>query len=69
MSQTFSIGCKACKKHLWIGQNAHIYGDYAHNKALAAFLHEHRGATHPLIFDEDAESLTFDGSTEIEVPE
>jgi len=61
MSQTFSIACTQCKKHLWIAQasymdkfDGHLYGTKEYSKALFHFLMEHKG--HPLIFDENCES-------------
>lgn len=61
MSQTFSIACTKCKKHLWIAQasygdkhKGYLYSGKKYSVALFQFLMEHRG--HPLIFDENCES-------------
>lgn len=58
MSTTFSIGCTACRRKLWIGQTScggplSIYGESALRPTLASFLTEHQGRQHPLIFDSD----------------
>lgn len=60
MSQTFSIACTKCKKHIWIAQasygdklKGHLYSAKKYSEALFQFLMEHQG--HPLIFDENCE--------------
>jgi len=60
MSQTFSIACTQCKKHLWIAQasydnqfKGHLYSTKRHTEALFIFLMKHRG--HPLVFNENCE--------------
>ncbi len=59
MSQTFSIGCQQCRKHLWIAQAGlggyTLYTDQPETmSALKDFLFEHIG--HPLVFKENCES-------------
>jgi len=56
MSTTYSIGCKQCKKHLWVAQtscgNLNFYSNDAETiDALGRFLFEHEG--HDLVFDSD----------------
>lgn len=68
MSRTYSIGCRQCRKHLWIAQasggSTTLYTGEPHTMAaLEAFLFKHRG--HPLVFDENCESEVADW-TEIE---
>lgn len=70
MSKTYSIACKDCRKHLWIGQGSYnadqrrIYRTDRHLKALLAFLFDHQ--KHNLLFDENCES-EIGGYEEIEV--
>jgi len=59
MSQTFSIACHDCKKHLWIAQVGHkgrgyLYSTPEHSRAQYLFFMEHRG--HRLEFNENCES-------------
>jgi hypothetical protein len=61
VSVTFSIACRECKVHLWIGQShssgahsGHLYTAESHTKALWTFLAGHQG--HALVFDENCES-------------
>jgi len=56
MSVTYSIGCTKCKKVLWVGQRDYLYGATAVD--TMQFLKDHQ--KHPLIFDEDCNSETFD---------
>lgn len=63
MSQTYSIGCRQCKKHLWIGQSGvgghRIYsGVLWKMTSLSEFLFEHCG--HELLFDDNVNSEMFD---------
>ena len=62
MSQTYSIGCRDCKKHLWIGQvlrkQWRIYTSKNHLDALGEFLFAHKG--HNLVFDENTEGEILD---------
>lgn len=56
MSQTYSIGCRQCRKHLWIAQssqgNPSLYTGEPHTMAaLKVFLFEHLG--HSLEFNEN----------------
>lgn len=58
MSETYSIACKDCQKHLWIAQGriplrGHIYTSEAHLKSFFEFLSEHMG--HSLIFGDNCE--------------
>jgi hypothetical protein len=60
MSETYSIACKDCKKHLWIAQGSyqelkrgHIYNSKLYLKALFDFLTDHLG--HNLIFDKNCD--------------
>jgi len=71
MSQTFSIACKDCRVHLWIGQGSysdraagHLYTAKKYMKGLYSFLREHQ--KHNLIFDENCEG-EIAGYNEIEV--
>jgi len=54
MSQTYSIGCKDCQVHLWIGQRRHIYRGDVYIEALEKFLYKHRN--HSLIFGDNCEN-------------
>jgi hypothetical protein len=59
MSTTYSLGCRQCRKHLWIAQASagvtSLYtGHDAIVTALKAFLFDHLG--HPLVFNENCES-------------
>jgi hypothetical protein len=61
MSDTFSIACRDCKKHLWIAQGSnrdksvgHLYTVKPRAAALYSFLREHQ--KHNLVFDENCES-------------
>ncbi len=72
MSQTYSIGCRQCKVHLWIAQSScvrplNLYSTDAHLAALATFLRDHEN--HPLVFGANCEGdpIGFDWE-EIEVP-
>ena len=63
MSNTYSIGCRDCKKCLWIAQgssgNRALYSEEAHTMAaLEAFLFEHQG--HALVFDDNINSEILD---------
>ncbi len=59
MSRTYSIACKTCRQHLWIGQGwpgseetpPRIYSATAHIKPLESFLFAHQ--KHELIFGDD----------------
>ncbi len=59
MSNTYSIACKDCKKHLWIAQgwsidDGHIYfEDKEVMKKLYKFFFLHKG--HNLIFDNNCD--------------
>jgi hypothetical protein len=58
MSRTYSIGCRQCRKHLWIAQasldRTSLYTGEPHiMDALKKFLFEHM--KHPLVFDENCE--------------
>lgn len=58
MSKTFSIACKDCKKHVWIGHSSlkdfTLYtGVTSCMEELRKFLWNHKG--HNLIFDENCE--------------
>ena len=58
MSRTYSLACKDCKVHLWIGQGhagllGHLYTTAAHIEALTRFLNSHM--KHNLVFDENCE--------------
>jgi len=71
MSDTFSIGCKDCLVHLWIGQGWRSkWESYRHysteesREAFAKFLFEHK--KHHLIFDENADESTFYEYQELE---
>ena len=58
MSKTYSIACKQCKVHLWIGQGQDKMETLYTNKntifSLKLFLNSHR--MHELIFDENCDS-------------
>lgn len=61
MSDTFSIACRDCQKHLWIAQGSnrdkaegYIYHSEKYRKAFYKFLREHQ--KHNLVFDENCES-------------
>lgn len=61
MSDTFSIACKDCKKHLWIAQGwrfektkGHMYSKPEYIGALYKFFREHQG--HNLVFDENCDT-------------
>jgi len=74
MSRTFSIGCRQCRKHVWIAQasaasgneSTTLYRGEAHDKALNDFLFDHMG--HQLVFDSNETGLMEDWE-EIFVPE
>ena len=60
MSETYSIACTDCKKHIWIAQgsysdikNGHIYNSKLYSKALFEFLIDHKG--HNLVFDKNCD--------------
>jgi hypothetical protein len=58
MSQTYSIACVDCRKHLWVAQSScggplRVYGGPEYLSALGAFLQEHTG--HALKFGNNAE--------------
>ena len=60
MSDTFSIACVKCRKHLWIAQgwrddpsSGHMYSTPPHIHAHYAFLREHQ--SHELVFDENCD--------------
>jgi hypothetical protein len=57
MSTTYSIGCRDCRKALWIAQSScgspSLYWGEHYRAALEAFLFEHVG--HALVFGYDAE--------------
>lgn len=70
MSTTYSIGCKDCKKCLWIGQQGAgserpwLYlGDGKTDKALEAFFAAHVG--HSMVFDGDYAFVDYD---EVAIP-
>lgn len=55
MSNTYSIGCRECKKHLWIAQDKCLYsGDFEAMERLEIFLFEHQG--HALVFEDNVNS-------------
>ena len=66
MSRTYSIACSQCKKHLWIAQGSGyhkitkvtVYNANKYREALENFFIEHY--RHPLIFDDNTESLPSD---------
>lgn len=63
MSRTYSIGCRQCRKHLWIaqasGDSQTLYTGELHTMAaLKSFLFDHLG--HPLVFSENCESEVAD---------
>lgn len=64
MSVTYSIGCTQCKKHIWVSQSnqTRLYDQ----EETFDFLMAHK--KHPLVFDENCESSTFDDYEEIESP-
>jgi hypothetical protein len=71
MSTTYSIGCRQCRKHLWIAQSSQesttLYAGQNYTPALKDFLFEHIG--HPLVFNENCESELADWEEiEIEKP-
>lgn len=71
MSTTYSIGCRQCRKHLWVaqatGESQTLYtGQPRVMKVLKTFLFEHRD--HPLVFGENCEGEIGEWE-EIEVPE
>lgn len=58
MSTTYSIGCRQCRKHLWIaqasGKERSLYtGQPETMEELKTFLFEH--VDHPLVFGENCE--------------
>lgn len=70
MSETYSIACKDCKKHIWIAQgdysnpkNGHIYFSKEYLKFFFVFLIEHIG--HNLIFNNN--TLFFENYKEMEI--
>ena len=64
MSVCFSIGCRKCKKAVWIGQRDYIYtGDKKVMKKLKEFLYKHMD--HDLVFT-TSESLIEDDFVEDE---
>lgn len=73
MSCTYSVGCKDCKKHIWIAQGwgkeeSHLYtGNKVIMKKFKDFLFDHLG--HNLVFDDNCEGdfiEEIDGWEEIE---
>jgi hypothetical protein len=59
MSKTYSIGCRECRKRLWIAQgwggSINLYsGEPETMEALRVFLYQHM--SHPLIFDDHIEN-------------
>ena len=69
MSDTFSIGCKDCREHLWIGQGSqdypggtiqhlHLYTANKYIKALTDFFKTHHG--HSLEFFDNCRSCNSD---------
>lgn len=77
MSDTFSIACKDCKEHLWIGQGAHdyssgglahlhLYTSKKHREALTDFFKTHH--EHSLVFFDNCRSYCNEYK-EIEVKE
>ncbi len=63
MSVCYHIGCKDCKKSLWIAQSTRCFysGEPHTMKALKEFLFDHHG--HPLVF---SDSHSFDDYEEID---
>ena len=65
MSSTYSIGCKDCKKCIWIGQmsmgHGRIYGNK--DKEIFNFLLNHEG--HDLIFGKDFTEIFNDYEEEL----
>lgn len=60
MSETFSLACRDCKKHIWIAQGSytdkaqgHVYCAEQYRKGFYLFLREHQG--HNLVFDQHCE--------------
>ncbi len=58
MSETYNIGCKKCKKFVWVGQGSYgdkyegyLYTGEGKIEVLYKFLIDHK--RHPLIFDND----------------
>ncbi len=65
MSDSYDLGCRDCKKSLWIGQSQNTnppfcfyYGEEHTMKALRLFLWDHRG--HSLVMD-DSQVLEYEG--------
>lgn len=59
MSQTYSIGCRDCRKHVWIaqtslGSHTLYYGEPRTMETLKDFLFEHTG--HNLVFNDNVNS-------------
>lgn len=69
MSQTYSIACRDCKKHLWMAQSScgegYVYATPNHCKALYDFLTEH--SRHNLTYDNNCDT-DISEFEEIEVP-
>lgn len=74
MSDTFSIACVKCRKHLWIGQGrprqslkeCRLYGGEKYDEALREFMYAH--LDHPLVFGNNCDDPIADFE-EIEVKE
>ena len=57
MSRTFSVACKDCRVHLWIGQKSankgHLYSGQGNLIRLYNFFDEHEG--HNLLYGNNCE--------------
>lgn len=65
MSQTYSIACKDCQKHIWMAQarhsekkSGHVYTTPEHAKNLFEFLIDHEG--HELLFGQNCDEPILD---------
>jgi hypothetical protein len=63
MSRTYSIGCKDCKKHIWVAQKGSKSPTFYSGmpevmQRLTEFLFTHIG--HNLVFDENTETEMVD---------